>query len=245
MRFRVTFILCVSFLIMTAYFGRTVSHTTVNNQYELARVKIDPKRACLAESDLSNALQRLSLASSQSEADQSRDLLLEESRRSPSCAKQVIAIIMRAMDKPDLDFTREPEMYYVWRDGADLLGELKAAEALDLLISHLDLRISGRSSTTMSQQPSLAGVIKMGPIAIPKLSALLKDSPNRDMRRYAVYCIAGIGGPAANSALRQALASESDQCVRQFIAVSIDTIDNKSGGLKQDTVKWYLAFQCQ
>ncbi len=245
MRFRVTLILSASFLMMTAYCGKTVSHTTVNNRDESARVKIDPEGVCLGESDLSNALQRLSSARSQSEADQSRDLLLKESGRSPSCRKQVIAIIMRAMDKPDLDFTRDPEMYYVWRDGADLLGKLKAAEALDFLISHLDLRITERFSTTMSQQPSLAAVIMMGPIAIPKLSALLKDSPDPNMRRYAVYCIAGIGGPDAKSVLQQARPSESDPCVRQFIAVSIDTIDEKSGGLKPNTMDWYLAFQCQ
>ena len=244
MSFKITLILCISFPIMMFCVGKAVSDASVNNRDESSRVKVDLERVCLGESDLLSALERLSSAGSQSEVDQARDLLLRESRRSPRCGKQVISIIMRAMDKPDLDFTREPKMYYVWRDGAALLGELKAAEALDLLISHLDLRVSGLFSTTMSQQPSLAGVIKMGQIAIPKLSAVLKDSPDPDMRRYAVYCIAGIGGPSAKQALKHARALESDPCVNRFIRVSIDTIDDK-GGLKNDTVKWFMAFQCK
>src|SRR2546427_384200 len=113
---------------------------------------------------------------------------------------------MSAMDKPDLDFAREPSMYYVWREGASLLGELRASEALDLLISHLDLTI-GIFSSTMSQQPALWGLIKMGAIAIPKLDIVLRQSSNREMKRYAVYCIANIGGDSARYTLEQALQS--------------------------------------
>ncbi len=199
---------------------------------------------CLPESDVSNALQRLSFGKSESEAGQAQELLINETKRSPACRDQVVAVIMSAMDKPNVDFTRDPAMYQVWYNGAKMLGDLKADKALDLLISHLDLS-TGLFSTTMSQQPALWGVIKMGPLAIPKLSELLKHNSDRDMRRYAVYCIAGIGGPVAKRALEQALPSESDPCVNRFIRISIDTIDVKSGGLKHDTVKWFTAFQCE
>jgi hypothetical protein len=199
---------------------------------------------CLPEGELFAAFQKLSFGKTESEANQAQAILVNNSQKSPECRLRVIAVIVKAMDKANRGFSQDPSMYAVWHDGAELLGELKAGEALDFLISHLDLKVSGLSSTTMSHQPALAGVIKMGPIAIPKLSALLKDSPDTNMRRYAIYCIAGIGGPLATRALKEAVALESDQCVKRFIAVSIDTI-NESGGLKNNTVNWYMAFQCQ
>jgi hypothetical protein len=80
----------------------------------------------------------------------------------------------------------------VWLYGADLLGQLKASEALDLLISHLKLA-TGIYSASMLHQPALRGVIKMGPVAIPKLSGVLRDNQDQKTRYFAIYCITRIG----------------------------------------------------
>ncbi len=199
--------------------------------------------SCLTQGDVLNSLRRLSSAKSQPEADEARQLLLNESNSSPACRNQVIAAIMEAMNKPNATFKGNPELFNLWRAGATLLGDLKANKALDLLISHLDLS-SGIFSTTMSQQPALSALIKMGPIAIPKLSAVMRGNPNPDFRRYAVYCIAAIGGQPTRRALEHALPLESDPCVNRFIRVSIETLDSRTDRLKNDTGKWFSAFMC-
>ena len=87
-----------------------------------------------------------------------------------------------------------------------MLGDLKAIEALDFLVAHLDFS-RGMFSTTMSQQPALHAVQEIGEGAIPKLSDVLRQHPDWRMRMYAVYCISGIGGPAAERTLKEALPS--------------------------------------
>src|SRR5205807_5512100 len=181
----------VQLLLLSVFADKTVGDTPQRGRNESYTVNAQ-EMACLSREDIQNALDVMAHGVSQNQAEQARLLLIKESTRSAQCKERVIRVVMSAMDKPDLDFTREPSMYYVWREGASLLGELRASEALDLLISHLDLTI-GIFSSTMSQQPALWGLIKMGAIAIPKLDIVLRQSSNREMKRYAVYCIANIG----------------------------------------------------
>ena len=53
-------------------------------------------------------------------------------------------------------------------------GDLKAAQSLDLLLSHIKMT-DGEWSATMTHQPALEGIIRMGPVAIPKLKDLLRN----------------------------------------------------------------------
>jgi hypothetical protein len=149
---------------------------------------------------------------------------------------------MKAMDKPNLDISKDHESDLIWREGAMLLGDLKAKQSLDLLISHITMS-DGEWSITMVHQPALDGIIRMGKLAIPKLRAKLTDSDTQ-VRHASVYCLAWIGGPSVRSAFQQALPHESDPCVKRFIEVSLDTIDPKSGELKPDRSRWLSAFLC-
>jgi len=196
---------------------------------------------CLAEQDITKAV--LSLSATFGDAQDAGKLLLTSSRLSSICRQQIIAAIMKAMDKPDLDIRRDQASDDLWREGAALLGDLKATQALDLLLSHIEMN-DGEWSITMIHQPAIEGIIRMGPIAIPKLSVMLLNSPDRELRRDFVYCIAWIGGASARRALQQALPAESDPCIRRFIRVSINTVDIKSGGLKSDSGQWLAAFLC-
>ena len=85
----------------------------------------------------------------------------------------------------------------------------------------------------MTQQPALEGIVRMGPIAIPKLNALLRND-DWQTRHYAVFCLANIGGFSARRAIETAATMESHPCVKRLMLVSIKTIDVKHGGLKQD-----------
>lgn len=167
--------------------------------------------------------------------------LRKRAKQSPTCRSQIIAALMKAMDKPNLDFTHDASSYYVWLYGADLLGDLKAVTALDLLISHLDL-IGPFFSTSMNHQPALRGVIKMGEVAIPKLEDVLKRSSRPTMRHAAVYCIASIGGPEAVRSLKDAVSTESNECVNRFMRVSLNSFD--AHGHIKNRLTWFSGAAC-
>jgi HEAT repeat protein len=92
----------------------------------------------------------------------------------------------------------------------------------------------------------------MGEAAVPKLSGALRSSANRDLRLAAAFCLIEIGGSDATDALKQALESESDQCVREFIEQSLEQPESQSkSGTKSEPDKdadllrkRLLAFRC-
>jgi len=200
---------------------------------------IPPDTECLAPQVLTNALTQLS--GSYDEGQRARATFLRAANKSARCKQEIVSSIMKAMDRPGLDIRRDQASYYLWREGSRLLGELKASEALDLLISHIGMN-DGEWSVSMVHQPALGGIIEMGPIAVPKLSVLLR-SPDAASRHDAVYCLSLIGGPSALQALKQALPSESDKCVKRFIQASIKSLDNEEKKL-QDNGDWLPAFLC-
>ena len=176
------------------------------------------------------------------EAQAAQRLLRQRSERSSACRRRVVAAVMNAMDKPDLDIRRDRASANLWREGAVLLGELKATESLDLLLSHIKMT-DGEWSTTMTHQPALAGIVLIGSAAVPKLRNLLRNQ-DCQTRHYAVFCLANIGGLSARRAIETAAAIEPHPCVKRLMLVSIETIDVKHGGLKQDHGEWAKAFMC-
>lgn len=197
--------------------------------------------ACLSETEISDALTKFT-SESGPEIEQASTLLLEKSGESRECRSKIIAALMKRMDKPGLDFTSDKDSYYMWRYGAELLGDLKASEAIDLLASHLGLINRVAFSTTMNHVPALKGLIKIGPMALPKLDEVLRNNPDPKVRFHAVFCIANIGGPAAVNSLKGAFDSESDACVRRAISASLDSFD--SGGNITDRKKWFSGLSC-
>jgi HEAT repeat protein len=231
---KLTLTFCVSFLMSVSFcVSRTASDVRLTDPPKSPMGEVVPKTACLAENDVLSALRKLS-SGGQSGADQARELLLNESKKSPGCRNEMIAAVVRAMDKPDLG---EPDSYHLWDEGAQLLGELKAAEALHLLVGHLDLS-DGLYSRSMRHRPAINALIKMGSIAVPELSDTLLNNSNKDIRMGAAYCLTTIGltTPDRHShlnALQQALRSESDQCVRNFIRLSINALGTEPGSGSQ------------
>jgi hypothetical protein len=201
-----------------------------------------PADRCLSQNDLSIAIRQLA-AGSQSEAAESRQLLLQQAYKGFKCRKEMIGSLMAAMDKPNLDFRRDRSSYYLWHEGAQILGQVKAVEAIDLLLSHLDLN-DGTFSSTMAQQPALKGIIGMGNPALPKLSRLLMNDKDSNRRHYAVYCISSIGGYRALKMLKAAAPFESDPCVKQFLGVSIQNLSNRRHTIA-DRVSWFSSFLCR
>jgi hypothetical protein len=187
--------------------------------------------------------------------EQAKNALLLFAKESAGCRSNVVHALMVKMDQPHLDFERDVKSYYLWREGAQILGELKASEALDLLVSRLDLN-NGYHSSSQVYQPAIPGIVKMGAIAVPKLATALQTSSNPNLRLAAAYCLTSIGGSSAMKALSDVRGSEPNKCVSQFIDISLETFVHKSrsGRLLFNTnaphadarkrTRWLAAFEC-
>jgi hypothetical protein len=190
------------------------------------------------------------LASNAPEANEAMDRLLFLGKDSPECRNETISELLQAMNKPNLNFEADRSSYFLWSKGAAILGELKAVEALDLLIDHLDLN-DGFFSASMAHQPAVRGVEAMGLVAVPKLGVALQHHPSRNIRLAAALCLVDIGGVEAMDALKQAVSTETDQCVRRFITLSTNSSGERlksrppSSANDGDTLRQrLLAFRC-
>ena len=191
---------------------------------------------CLTDDQLAKAI--ISLSREYDEAQTAQRLLRQSSEQSSTCRRQIVAAVMRAMDKPGLDISRNQADANLWQEGAVLLGDLKATQSLDLLLSHIKMT-DGEWSSTMRHQPALAGIVRMGPLAIPKLKLLLRNEDSQT-RYYTVYCLYQIGGGSARRILQQALPMESDRCVKRVIVVSL----KEMRGIKPEPGEWASAVFC-
>ena len=163
---------------------------------------------------------------------------MKRPRQSSACRRQIIAAVMTTMDQPNLDISQNQASADLWRQGAILLGDLKAVQSLDFLLSHIKMS-TGEFSMTMSHQPALGGIISMGPLAIPKPKLLLQKDDSQT-RYYVVYCLYQIGGRSARRVLQQALPRESDRCVKRAIVVSL----KEMRGIKPEPGEWASAIFC-
>ncbi|HBB97556.1 MAG TPA: hypothetical protein DC054_19415 [Blastocatellia bacterium] len=203
--------------------------------------------------DIRPALEDLS-SGENSRIKRGRIRLLAHAKGSTVGRKQVIDALMLSMNKPNLNIERDLQDYYLWREGSTLLEDLKATEALDLLIAHLDMT-NGFHSTSMVFQPAILGVRKIGLPAVPKLTEALLNSPKPGIRMAATYCLTEIGGLYAMDALKRAQINETSQCVKRFVNSSLSTFTYKAKGqevfgigapqatadARQD---WLMAFEC-
>lgn len=183
---------------------------------------LNSTQAVLCKDNIEIQLNIERLASDEPEAKQARERLLALGKGSPDCRTKTISQLLRAMDKPNLSFVMDRPSYFLWLNGAVILGNLKAVESLDLLIEHLDEN-DGFFSASMVHQPAVLGIEEMGSLAVPKLRVALEHHPKREIRLATALCLADIGGPEALAALKDALNTETDQCVRRFITLSLPT----------------------
>ena len=204
---------------------------TVENEY---------RGVCINEGEVSNAVRDLASDNWERIAS-AREILINKSDQSSTCRATVISALMSAMDKPQLNFEQDKTSYHLWLYGADLLADLKAIEAIDLLISHLQLTAIFYSSSN-SQAPALRGLVRMGPVAIPRLAEVLKRESDPIQRLWLVNCIATIGGDSAVKSVREALNLQSDECAFRLMGMTIAPSDEEVE--VNDPAKLLSAFRC-
>ena len=202
-------------------------------------------QGCSSDGKLAGAIRTLSLGPYE-EQQRAVALLKSEAQRSSACRQEVITKLSSAMDQPNLDLTGGTPQFFLWHYGTRLLGQLKAIEALDLLVANFDLHDG--SGFPLDHHPALVGVIDMGETALPKLQAVLKDNPDPDTRQYAVFCIAQIGGRTAREILGDALGRESDPCTVSCIRATLISFNNKrrpNNISDEGRTEWYTTFLCK
>lgn len=132
--------------------------------------------------------------------------------------------------------------------GASLLGELKATEALDLLIANIDFTDGWSTKISEHYTPALVAILRIGQPGIPKLQTVLNNDSLAGRRQFAAFAIAYIGGGDAREALKSALPRETDPCVKGFLKVSLEAFNNKERPNHVSSAlngKWLSAFYCR
>jgi len=241
-------------LAVIAIFGCTGSgHNPVSREAAWDR-NTRQNEGCGAVIDLNDQINQNLSSADRTTAVQAKSLLLQYAKESPTCRSEIIAALIKAMDKPRLNLVTDRRSYILWSNGSAMLGELKAVEALDLLIEHLDLN-DGEFGASLAHQPAVLGVRLMGNLALSKLIFALQYNSNRNIRLAAVLCLDAIREEEAMNAMKHALNSESDSCVRRLIQISIELSEinmnsksqrskkakDRESGLRRQLL---LAFRC-
>ena len=215
---------------------------TLNPHSAASTVSSHSSAPCLDDNEISNEVRKLSSAQDYKQQAKIETLILDVAKKSPECRKRVISVITQSMSDTSLTLTSDQRSLYVWNYGSGILGKLKATEALDFLIAHFDLHDG--TSFPLNHHPAMVAVVRMGSIALPKLSASLKQSTDPYLRRCIVFCMAWIGGASAYQELSQALVVENDKCVKSFMQASLAFLGKSNHIRGPERLKWYAAFSC-
>jgi len=106
-----------------------------------------------------------------------------------------------------------------WYDVADLLGDLRATEAIGELARQLDYN-DGIFGLSDSHWPAVRALIKIGNAAVPELSRALREG-KASIKWHAAMALGSIGGSEAKRALERALEIEPDASMRELIRRSL------------------------
>jgi HEAT repeat protein len=152
--------------------------------------------------------------------EQAKEELRSLAKESAESRRRVIDESIRLMKSTDAA-QRIPSsaQYDAWRFAAELLGELKATEAVDTLIACIDCN-DGIMGLSFHRFPALRALTMIGPEAVPKLTEALSDSRPRT-RGYAALALGEIGGVEAKAALERALLTEQDPDVIPSIRIAL------------------------
>jgi HEAT repeat protein len=148
-----------------------------------------------------------------------QEKLMKMSHRSVENRGEIVRRLVEVLDEP-----RAQQVAYsnAWYASAELLGNLKATEAIDALVRHLDYT-NGIVGLSTAHIPAVRALIKIGKPTIPALSIALSDvSPS--IRSLAARALGDIGGHEAVSALENAAKSERDDDVKFNIAKALQTV---------------------
>lgn len=178
-----TFLLAIAsavlWLVIDAVDARTAE--TIKQSVRSAR--------CFHDSELRENIATLKLQGGEQVA-KVHQAVLTKARTAPGCRKEVVQVLISNMAQATEPAGNQYENFFFWQSGADLLAELQATEALDLLIANIDFTDGWPASISRYHFPALAAILRIGQPAIPKLQVVLSTDSESHRRKFAAFCIA-------------------------------------------------------
>ncbi len=147
--------------------------------------------------------------------------LLRIARQSRSFRKSVTDSLIRVLSDERLLTYQKEFRYQTWYDAAQLLGELKAVEAIDLLVEHLDYT-GDKNDISLNYYPAIEVLAKLTPTSTSKLTKVLSEHKNLTIRINAARCLGLINNEEARIALLKALSLEKDPKVQEQIQLELN-----------------------
>jgi len=217
--------------------------------FPVTNVALPPVRVarCFQANELTESLATLKQQIGADVARVSRSLLTK-ARTVPGCRTEIVQALITTMAQATNPAGNQYDNFFFWLHGASLLADLKATEALDLLIANIDFTDGWSTSLSKAHTPALDAILRIGVPAIPKLQIALKNDPVPHKRGFVALALAYIGGTQARRALISALPGETDPCVKNFLLVSVQAFDNKERPNHVSSAlngKWISAFYCR
>ena len=146
-----------------------------------------------------------------------QDGLSKIASESPESRAQVIESLIGVLEDPVLK--REYLIALRWTMAVDLLGDLGAIEAVDVLVSNLDETGQNGIVISIHYHPVARAIAKIGAPAIPRLiEALSDDKPG--IRSEAASTLARIGSPAISKLEEALLQGNADKKAGAALALT-------------------------
>lgn len=153
--------------------------------------------------------------------------LLSIGDESTEARERVVRQLIRLLETPEI---QDGDYSAVWSCACSVLASLKAAEAIDVLSSHLAIQ-HGAVTLSLLAYPSASALVKIGEKAVPKLrEQLLRTDPRFEVRVLAAQALGEIGSEAAKEALEAGLSTEDNWVVHKMIEASLLSIDRQRTG---------------
>lgn len=134
--------------------------------------------------------------------------------------RRLISIISGPNQRNEL--MASPQKYRTFKLAVEILGDLRATEALEALVACLDCN-DGMSGESGSRYPATLAVAKFGEAAVPLLGrALLDEWVGKRLKAAEILGL--IGGTNAKELLEKALLSETDESVIASIRIALHNL---------------------
>lgn len=141
--------------------------------------------------------------------------LAHSSESARRCVVEAFLKVLATGSTSKRDFFTSPERYRLWEASANILGEVKAAEAIEDLVNCLDCN-NGRFGLTSGVFPASKALINIGERAVPHLAEPLQRG--EPMTKYvAALTLREIGGREAKATLEEGLRKEKDEKIAATI----------------------------
>jgi len=164
----------------------------------------------------------------ESERSAAKAILVEQSNKSVTARATLIKALLPSIKGPNrsVEFMRNPDLYKQWRPVVELLGTIKAVEAIEDLIECLDCN-TGLFLLSPDAFPATRTIIRIGDQAIPVLSRAIEDrSP---LEKYlAAVALIEIGGEKAQAIVEKAARREKDKELASTFRILLKNLNNSN-----------------